>query len=291
MSTPPTLRPADRRRYVSLSDGRQLAWAEWGPADGTPVLLCTGAATSGSLGLDAASVAEAGVLLIGVDRPGLGDSSKHPFKTFSSWAEDVAYAARLCNWSPLAAVGFSQGGPFALALAAEGIVERVALVSAQDDLSAHVDSIEPDALGLLTAVRTDPTAVEADMARMMTADFYLDMIRGMSSDVDRGVYCEPAFWAAFSAAVHEAFRQGAGGCARDLVLAMGDWPFAVEDVRVPVDVWYGEHDTSPVHSPDHGEKLAERLPMSKRHLVAGAGGSLAWTHTADILAGLSTRVV
>lgn len=26
-----------------LRDGRDLAWAEWGPADGRPVLFCPGA--------------------------------------------------------------------------------------------------------------------------------------------------------------------------------------------------------------------------------------------------------
>jgi pimeloyl-ACP methyl ester carboxylesterase len=291
MLTPPTLRPAERRRRLTLSDGRQLAWSEWGPADGTPALFCSGAATSGSLGLDAAAVAEAGVLLIGVDRPGLGQSSAHPSKTLTSWADDVAYAARRCDWSPLAAIGFSQGGPFALALAAEGIVECVALVSAQDDLSAHLNSLEPHVLGLLTGVRTDAAAVERHLARTMTADSFLEMIGDMSGDVDRSVYCEPAFWVPFSAAVHEAFRQGATGCARDLILAMGKWPFALEDIRVPVDIWYGEHDTSPVHSPDHGAKLAERLPRSMRHVVSGAGGSVAWTHTADILAALRTAGV
>ncbi|MFE2434136.1 alpha/beta hydrolase, partial [Streptomyces sp. NPDC059409] len=33
-----------------LPDGRLLGWAEWGPQEGTPVLLCPGAATSRRLG-------------------------------------------------------------------------------------------------------------------------------------------------------------------------------------------------------------------------------------------------
>ncbi|WP_435858656.1 hypothetical protein [Streptomyces milbemycinicus] len=41
-----------------LSDGRSPGWAEWGPPDGVPVLLCPGAATSRRLGF-AADVVQA----------------------------------------------------------------------------------------------------------------------------------------------------------------------------------------------------------------------------------------
>ncbi len=33
--------PPERRRAVRLSDGRALAWSEWGRLGGTPVLFCT----------------------------------------------------------------------------------------------------------------------------------------------------------------------------------------------------------------------------------------------------------
>ncbi|MGW3497131.1 hypothetical protein [Streptomyces sp. NPDC001020] len=35
-----------RLGHTLLPDGRRLAWAEWGPEEGTAVLLCPGAATS-----------------------------------------------------------------------------------------------------------------------------------------------------------------------------------------------------------------------------------------------------
>lgn len=58
-----------------LSDGRLLGWAEWGPPDGVPVLLCPGAGTSRWLGFGAGAVGALGVRLVSVDRPGLGASS------------------------------------------------------------------------------------------------------------------------------------------------------------------------------------------------------------------------
>jgi pimeloyl-ACP methyl ester carboxylesterase len=60
----------------------------------------------------------------------------------------------------------------------------------------------------------------------------------------------------------------------------------VEDITARVDLWYGALDASPVHSPDHGETLARRIPRCRRHVVADAGGSILWTHGTEILRAL-----
>ncbi|RLK24959.1 hypothetical protein DER29_2923 [Micromonospora sp. M71_S20] len=71
------VRPGESR----LPDGRLLGWAEWGPPDGVPVLLCPGAATSRWLGFGADVVDALGVRLVSVDRPGLGSSTPAPGRT------------------------------------------------------------------------------------------------------------------------------------------------------------------------------------------------------------------
>ncbi|MGI5526577.1 alpha/beta fold hydrolase [Streptomyces syringium] len=70
--------PPERLGRTRLPDGRMLAWAEWGPADGLPVLLCPGGATSRWLGFGADAVDALGVRLVSVDRPGLGASDPAP---------------------------------------------------------------------------------------------------------------------------------------------------------------------------------------------------------------------
>ncbi|MFE6577617.1 alpha/beta fold hydrolase, partial [Streptomyces rochei] len=83
----------------------------------------------------------------------------------------------------------------------------------------------------------------------------------------------------------EGFAQGAAaGYARDTVLAMSRWPFALDAVTVPVDIWYGEEDTG--HSPDNGALLATRIPGARRHVVPGIGGALLWTHAEPVLTSL-----
>jgi 8-oxo-dGTP diphosphatase len=71
---------------------------------------------------------------------------------------------------------------------------------------------------------------------------------------------------------------------------MSVWSFALEDITIPVDLWYGGLDTSPVHSPDFGATLASRLPQASHLLDPDEGGSILWTRSQDILSTLNSHV-
>ncbi|HWN66883.1 MAG TPA: hypothetical protein VNM90_04535, partial [Haliangium sp.] len=78
-----------RLGQVRVSGGRLLGWAEWGPEQGTPVLLCSPAATGRRLGFGGDVVDELEIRLIAVDRPGLGVSEPAPGRTLDDWVQDV----------------------------------------------------------------------------------------------------------------------------------------------------------------------------------------------------------
>jgi pimeloyl-ACP methyl ester carboxylesterase len=284
--------PPERREGHRLSDRRWLAWSEWGPVDGRPVLLCTGAALSGWLGFGADHLADMGLRLMAVDRPGLGDSAPHPGKTLSTWAEDIRELKAAQQLQNLTAVGFSQGAPFALALAAQGLVEAVAVVSGQDELThpGIKPMLHPEVAGMVEAIRADAAGFERQFARMATPAGLWQLIVGMSAEQDRALYLDEHFSQAFQRALQEGFAQGSQGYARDLINAMQPWPFALEHIEVPVDLWYGALDSSMVHSPDFGATLAARLPRATRTLDLEAGGSILWTKAYDILARLTSEV-
>ena len=287
--------PAERRGTMQLPDGRTLVWHEWGPPGGRPVVYCPGAATSGALGFGATALPALGLRLLAVDRPGLGASDPHPAKTLDTWADDVRHLLAAAAPAPAGAataVGFSQGGPFALALAGRGVVGAAALVSAQDDL-AHpaLRARLPDAVAdMVAAARRDPGAFAQEIARVATADWLWDLVLATSAPEDRAIYAGPGFAPAFRRALDEGFAQGPAGYARDLALTYGPWPVPPEEVRAPIDLWYGALDASPVHSPDHGARLAARLPHAARVVDPGAGGALLWTRAADVLAALARHL-
>ncbi|GAA1631970.1 hypothetical protein GCM10009679_41430 [Saccharothrix algeriensis] len=272
---------------VGLADGRRLGWAEWGPADGVPVLFCPGAGTSRRLGFGADVVDTLGVRLISLDRPGLGASDPAPGRTLADWAADVAGFAAAAGVGRPAVVGFSQGAPFALACAAAGVVNAAALVSGTDELARPevAARLEPQLRWLVASAEDDPDEAEAYFAQL-DAGRLLHLVTSMSGDADRAVYEDPAFAGAFRRALAEGFAQGPAGYARDALLAMRPWPFDPGAIEVPVEFWYGGQDTSPVHSPDFGESLATRIPHARRHLLAEAGGALLWTHAERILTSL-----
>ncbi|MBB5133596.1 pimeloyl-ACP methyl ester carboxylesterase [Thermocatellispora tengchongensis] len=292
------IREPERTGRTAVSGGRHLGWAEWGPEDGAPVLFFSGAAMGRSLAFGADSlapsarggVAARGVRLIAVERPGIGVSDPDPARTLDGWAADVAAFAAARGLGPAAApaVGFSQGAPFALACAAAGVVPAVAVVSGQDDLThpAFATLLDPYLRGMLEAIAADPAGFAASFEPTADAEGLWKLIVSTSSDTDRAIYTDPAFEPRYRRCLDEGFAQGPAGYVRDLVLAMSPWPFAVEDIRVPVHLWYGGRDASTVHSPDHGATLAARIPTARHHLLPEAGGSLLWTHAAAILTGL-----
>lgn len=286
-----TVSPPERRLTHRLRDGRTLSWSEWGPQDGTPVLFCTGAAMSGTLGFGGEHLRPLGLRLIAPDRPGLGGSSPHDHKTLLTWVEDTRGLIEARSLHGALGVGFSQGAPFALALAAHGLVGALAIVAGQDDVHhPHTFSLlHPDVQAMVTAVRDDPVGFERDFSRVATLDGLWQLIMGMSSDVDLGVYRTEPFHSAYRECLREGFQQGPHGYVRDLVNALSPWPFALEDVTIPVDLWYGALDRSTVHSPDFGRTLAARLPNAELHLLAHEGGSLLWTRPQDVLQRLTRR--
>ncbi|NHI10028.1 alpha/beta hydrolase fold protein [Streptomyces sp. KO7888] len=281
-----TTTPA-RLGETRLPDGRLLGWAEWGPQEGTPVLLCPGAATSRSLGFGPDAVAALGVRLVSVDRPGLGASTPAPGRTFADFAADVRELCARRGFDRPAVVGNSQGAPFALACAEAGLASALALVSAADEVAApEFAAVLPAELRALTerAVH-DPSGAEEFFAGF-DAERMWDMVMDGSPDCDLAVYRDPGFSAAYRRALAEGFARGAAaGYARDTVLAMGRWPFALGSLALPVDIWYGEHDTA--HSPDNGALLASRIPGARRRVVPGIGGALLWTHAEEILTSLT----
>jgi pimeloyl-ACP methyl ester carboxylesterase len=283
--------PPERQGAIRLSDGRVLAWSEWGADDARPVLFCTGAAMSGSLGFGADALGGLGLRLLAIDRPGLGSSDPHPGKTLMSWTDDIAEFIGRNKLQKVTAVGFSQGAAFAFALAARGLVDAVTIVSGQDEL-AHprmVPLLHRDVAAMVEAVLGDSDEFERWFSQIATADGLWRLIIDMSSDRDRRLYLDESFSEAYLRSVREGFSQGPAGYARDLANALNPWPFELEHIAAPVDLWYGLLDTSTVHSPDFGATLESRLTNCRRFTDRNEGGSILWTKSRAILASLLDR--
>lgn len=202
-----------------------------GPVDGTPVVCHHG--TPGSrlfahLLADAAHDADARLLV--PDRPGYGRSTVPPADwTWADWHDDVAelLAAESVETAP--AVGFSGGGPFALATARGDWTPRVALVGA----------VVPPTDTLLTRLAKVPLAIRTlfGLSKALASVTGPGLV--VSQYTDREVPAETA--AAVAADFREALTQGASAVARE------NRTFAEESVLdgdAPADLraWHGTDD-------------------------------------------------
>lgn len=144
--TPPT-------HAHALPDGRTLAYVVAGDPDGAPVVAHHG--TPGSrlfAGLLADAARDVGVRLLVPDRPGYGRSDAPPDGwTWHDWRADLDSLLADESVEAAGALGFSGGGPFALAAATSRRVTRVGLVGA----------VVPPSEGGLASLARAPFALRA----------------------------------------------------------------------------------------------------------------------------------
>ncbi|WP_323084814.1 alpha/beta hydrolase [Providencia alcalifaciens] len=277
-----------RHMSMTLSDGRLLCWYESGPEQGFPVIFCTGAGMSGTLGFGIDRLDELNIRLITPERAGLGQSTFDEHKSLQRFAQDIQELLNAQKLPSFSVIGFSQGAVFAMALARYASPVSLSLVSGQDqfEFPAIRAQLKQDVINMQEQAIHTPEALSEWLMRNVTSQWLLAFILNCSAEVDQQVYSEESFLAAYSGCMERAFMQGNQGYVQDLLIALQSWQFNPEDIRCPVALWYGEQDVSSVHSPDFGKTLAQRFPDSEHFLFSHEGGSVLWTQAYSILAQL-----
>jgi pimeloyl-ACP methyl ester carboxylesterase len=288
--------PAADRRIV-LPDGRAAAYAEWGDPDGQPIFLLHGMPGSRLLCPDVAASVAARVRLISLDRPGYGGSDPQPDRRIVDGADDIAAIADRLGIDRYSVIGWSSGGPYALACAVRDSARVTAVATVAGDAPTEetpelLDELPPHVQSRVAAVRRGERAALEDLrARLAPFAADPDLIFGGPPSPDRGpdgrMRSIPAVGAAMSTMIREAFRQGTTGYVEDWVATFLPWGFRLADVRGPVTIWWGDED--PLVSRAHAEKLAGGVPDARLAVVRGGGHSIAFAEWRSILASVDVR--
>ncbi|HEY6961452.1 MAG TPA: alpha/beta hydrolase [Gaiellaceae bacterium] len=258
---PPGARNARRagRHALSVDDV--------GDPDGTPVVYLHGGGDSRlSRHPDDSIAHELGVRLLAVDRCG----PPRRFASLAGWAEATTAALDVDRFAVL---GWSAGGPHALALAAAA-PDRATRV-------AVVGSMPPPDL-----LRTLPRDVQTAMrvARVSPRLAARGLERWGTQPVPPTG--DPSSDAAYARGRLESFRHGGLWLARELAYLGRPWGFELSDVHVPATLWWGERDT--VCPPVIAETYLERLPRAELRLVDGTH-QLLFSRWRDILENLTAK--
>lgn len=282
--------------FVTLPDGRRLAYAEYGPPDGQPLLYCHGFPSSRrEAQLLAPTAASRGVRIISPDRPGYGDSDHQPARDIPDWPADVAALADALGLERFAVIGVSGGAPYALSCAWR-IPARLAACTL-------VCPLGPIYLDEVIGQMSWPARVNLSMARQVPALSELvfgrvttglierwpesvDHLRGITaSAADRAELDNPDTRAILNRTVQDAMRAGALGARRDLLLYTDEWGIPIETIGMHVELWHGEADgTVPAA---HSRWYEAHLPKTRAHYLPGEGHfSLPLRHAGEILQAL-----
>jgi len=274
-----------------LADARLLGYAEQGDPEGTPVLMFHGIPGSRLIRHPDPSTAQRlGIRLITFDRPGIGLSSPKPGRRMLDWPRDVAEFADAQGIDRFAVLGWSGGGPYALATAHElpDRVTRVVLVAPVTPLAGttFTRELSPDLrrrarMGrlvpwlVLASVARDARAFKRDPKRALRDEF------GRGATVDRLVLDNPELERMLIDSRHETFRQGTRGIYADALLYLRPWGFDPADVKVPITLWHGESDET--LSPAMGRHFADVLAGSDVTFVPDEGHMVCLSRWEDVI--------
>lgn len=262
---------------VTLPDGRELAFEQYGDPAGFPVLSFHGGLSSR---LDAAPAAESalamGIRLVSPDRPGIGLSTFQRGRRLVDWPADVEHLTRALGIDRFAVMGWSAGGPYAAVCAAKmpGRVTAAALLSSSVplDLYGTTRGLAVEDRVLLLLARHTPRLASGVMQVSIVHASNTRLLRAALRTfppADRTFLTQwgpPDLALAF---VREAMRQGTEGCVLDYKIFGDPWGFSLEEIEVPVQIWEGSEDqTGP---PDYREFLRRHIPHATVTVVPGEG--------------------
>jgi pimeloyl-ACP methyl ester carboxylesterase len=274
---------------LRLSDGRMLAWTEWGDPRGRPVVFLHPCPGSRMFCPDEQVTAGQGVRLITIDRPGYGGSDPVTDPTLTGFALDLVRLVDHLWLGQFAVVGWSGGGPYAAACAAL-LGERVSALGLVAAPASHdrVPSwcapladlrrlVEEDVPQALTTVAASTAGLAADPDRVGEQWSNPSNPASPASPADANVNAHahaagrpPGADQALRIMWREGLRPGVEGVAADVVASLRPWDFAPSEVLTPASLFYGDDD--PVVSLADGRWWEEALPTA--HLRVMRGGHL-----------------
>ncbi len=264
-------------------DGRSLDVLVTGTPDGLPVVFHHG--TPGGVavyGPMVAAAAERGLRLVLYGRPGYAGSTPQPGRRVADAAADVAVILDDLGADQFVTVGWSGGGPHALACAtllpgrclAAATLAGVAPYSADGlDWLAGMAEDNVNEFGAALAGEHDLTTMlemVAPLLRDVSGDELAAGIGDLASASDvAALHGELSEWIA--AMFRAGLQGGIAGWRDDDLAFTRDWgfPVAAAGDATPVAVWQGDEDRMVPFG--HGDWLARALPAARSHFVPGVG--------------------
>lgn len=267
---------------LHLPDGRSLDVFLDGPPTGTPLVYHMGTPAAGgpTFAPIVDALAQRGLRYVSFSRPGYGSSTRRAGRSVADVVDDTVAVLDSIGAERCYVIGWSGGGPHALACAARlpgkvigaATIGSIAPYPAEGlDWTAGMGAENIEEFG---AALTGPDELiafkerAAPVFRAVTPEQVADAFGDLIDDVDRGSLTG-AFSAWMADIMHEALRIGYWGWFDDDLAFTRPWGFELDEIRVPVFLWQGGHDRMVPYA--HGEWLAAHIPEAQARLFPEHG--------------------
>jgi len=258
-----------REHELELPDGRNLHYydtqAENGSEPGLAVFWLHGSPSFGEPPVPLfEAAATRGLRWVSYDRPSYGGSTSQPGRDVAAAAADVAAVAEALGLGQFAVVGYSGGGPHALACAAL-LAERVLA-------TVTVACVGP--YGVEGLNYFDGMGVEAELRAAVRGRAELEH-ELTTVPFDPSVFTQldyaalSAEWNWLNVTSGKAFEQGLDGLIDDDLATVQPWGFDVTAIDGPVLMVHGDDDRMVPAS--HTRWLADHVPGAELRLSPGVG--------------------
>jgi pimeloyl-ACP methyl ester carboxylesterase len=265
---------------IAVGDDRQIGFAEFGDPQGRAVFWLHG--TPGArrqIPMEARVYAEQRqIRLIGVDRPGIGSSTPYQYDTVFAFADDLRTIADTLGIDKMEVIGLSGGGPYTLACAAAmpdrvvaaGVIGGVAPTTGADGIAGGVMGSVGLRLAPLLQVAGGPIGMVASaLIRLIrpVGSPAVDLYGRVSPEADRRLLARPEIKAMFLDDLLNGRRKQMAAPFADVVVFARDWGFRLDEVKVPVRWWHGDHDH--IVPFNHGLHVVAKLPDVELYHLPG----------------------
>lgn len=277
-----------REGEFTTRDGRRVTYGEFGAEGSRTVVHCHGGAESRVFEVEPEWTASLDVRLVTPDRPGFGASDAVDERDIASWTTDFVDLVEHLGVDDVSVLGWSAGGPHALAAAAchPELVTATTVVAgpAPIDRAPEMRELLSPTMQMLAdyapADRAGAVALVAQVAESWVGDPDAFIFTGELPPADHAVLAHDELGANLRAQILEGLRSTAG-IAHDSVALYRPWGFDVDDVSVPTSIWHGTAD-GVVHL-DNGRWLADHVDGAQLHEIDEGGHFIALSHWREIL--------
>jgi pimeloyl-ACP methyl ester carboxylesterase len=233
-----------------LKDGRKLSFSICGALNGEPVFYFHGFPGS-HLEVELTGLKETAeklnIRMIAVNRPGYGDSDFQRKRCLLDWPDDICELADSFKIEKFSVLGYSGGGPFALACAYKvpKRLKKVIVVSGMGSVYAPGAKKVPSwsiiklpgfvmniiLKGMKKIVEQKPEKFLSSMNKSLPK-VDVEALKNFKLEKD------------FIVVLKEAFKSGIKGAKHDAKIYRKHWGFKLNGIDHKVHLWHGEEDAN-----------------------------------------------